>query len=436
MYFSMETAYIGTKQRIIISNKSKTSSKKKSIYEVLIVFLIIYISDSLLFATSSIAFFRFISRLLPLLLASLLILKYKLIHRTVVFLCISIMMSLALHLSLDTAAFYITQIGCFLFAYFICKEISFESFAKYFLRIMRVIAVFSIIGFVFTKQISQLSFLPTVTTTAGYSFKVLIFTNVPIDYDLNITNLGSRNWGPFWEPGTFQFYLNIAIIFSLFSKNKLWLFDFLLFSATLLTTMSGASFLAMPFIVFAFIMHSDKEKNKYKWLLVLAGIVIVFILFSFPRFSAIIDKFSGNGEQSSLYIRAASMFGNLIAGLTHPLFGSSLDFQKNIRTEMVLNLGSPILYSGNVNTVFGYFAFYGVFVGVIICWLLYKTTKAFSSSLFEGVLLFLAIFIASSNENLMQSVLFCVLIFMGMNYFNQSSNQKRRMTLHDIPKNI
>lgn len=62
----------------------------------------------------------------------------------------------------------------------------------------------------------------------------------------------SRNSGPFWEPGIFQIYINIALYFALFFREKngqFQLWHALIYGITMLTTFSTTGYLVMAGIL-------------------------------------------------------------------------------------------------------------------------------------------------------------------------------------------
>lgn len=65
---------------------------------------------------------------------------------------------------------------------------------------------FSVVCFAMQGVIVNLPFVPNLYAGDVY-FKALFLTNVPCFGDV-------RNYGPFWEPGAYQLYLNWAIFTS------------------------------------------------------------------------------------------------------------------------------------------------------------------------------------------------------------------------------
>lgn len=388
-----------------------THQEKKwvDLFAVVLVFLL---SDSLLFATSNIYLLNVLRRILPLFICLVFIFKGRKLNNSVFILSICFFVSMIVNFEVDSFLFYITQIGYLLLAFYLSASIESDRFVRFFLFVLRVVCIVSIVCFFFSKQIASLNFIPTITNSNGRSFKFLLFTNVPIDH--NFTNMSRRNWGPFWEPGAFQFYLNIGIILALFSKNKRWFFDFLLFAVTLLTTLSGAAVLSLPFIVLAFFFSKQKTKKHANIIILLLLLSLVIILFSFDNFTEILSKITNSGsEEGSMDYRLGSLIANFRASLQYPLFGAPPAFQKQLRANIIGSLNG-VFSSGNVSTISGYFAYFGIPVGLYICYLIFKSTKLVSKTIISRVFLFIAIFVMSSNENFMQSTLMCLIIVGGM----------------------
>lgn len=388
----------------MVLNKEKKSSE---IWFLLSVLFIIYITDSLMFATNSNSLFIMAKRFLPILVAAFLLLKVQTIDLTIILVSFSILLSAFFAGKILDGYFYFTEIGLLIFAYYYSKLVSFEKFADMFIKLMRIIAIVSLFGFAFSSIIRQASFIPTIINTVGNTYKTLILTSVPTS-----ASLARRNVGPFWEPGAYQFYLNMALLFTVYRKPKKWMLDALLFSATAVTTMSGAAILPIPFILIAFFWDARfKHADKYIAFALMLTVSIV-VLYYAGLFDEILVKLSfAENESNSAGFRIGSAIANIRSTLAYPLFGASPEYQDAIRAEVIESLNGHST-EGNTNTFFGFFSYFGIFVGSYFAYRLYKFTSCFSDKTFSRISIFLAIFLATSNENFITSIILIVFMFL------------------------
>lgn len=388
--------------------ETKTLFKKSSIRPLLVtigVFIIIYLTDTLLFATSTVSYFTLARRFVPVAAAAAMLFFIKRFSLPFVFVVISIAVSLSLFMANNSGYFYISVIALLLCGYGCSFLISLEEFEDAFIKIMRVIAIVSLITFFFGATIKLISFIPTVTNSAGYDFKVLFLSNIPLS-----ESRARRNCGPFWEPGVYQIYLNIAIIFVLHRQKKTMWFDSVLFLTTLLTTLSGASILPLPFIIMAYLISNLKNKSAKPFILVFVVLCAVVLLFQTGAFDEIITKVTGEDGGLSSGFRLGSAWANLVATVRYPFFGASPEVQDQLRMEIIYSINGYYT-EGNTNTMIGYFAYFGVFVGAFFCIKIFSFCKRISQNFLGALCLFVAMVIMTSNENLILSALPYVLMF-------------------------
>lgn len=389
--------------------ENKTIQQKIAPMNFLLTLTIIYITDSLLFATNANRIFIAIGRFGVIILAAVMLVRSERIKRekfglVPIFLSVSIGITALVSHHLSSRYFYYTMVASIWFAYFYAREYSLEEFSHAFCKIMRIIAIVSLIGWLFAGVITSVGFIPTIKNTVGASFKTLFFTNV----QMNLSH-AKRNMGPFWEPGAYQVYLNIALFLVLFvEKNNKKVFDSALFVITCLTTKSGAALAPMVMTICAYAIEERQIKSFFT--VAILGSLIVY-MFSTGMFDDITDKMAGNVETNSMAYRQIGMEGALKGFLENPVFGSSPAENEYIKMQLAIEkLGST--YSSNTNTYLNYFAYFGIFVGGYMFVRAGKLFRKTVTSLPASILAFGAYFIATSNEELMTSLLIIVLTFL------------------------
>lgn len=154
-------------------------------------------------------------------------------------------------------------------AYLIVKILG-EKFIPYFINILYIIAIISLIVFIPLLLVPALG---TPLLNIASSFNIINFS--PFDQSsiliYNLSHLEKlRNSGPFWEPGAFAGYLLLAYMFNFYSKDKYKKRKgmFLLFA--IITTLSTTATLAL--FVFFFFAFYNKMKN------VLIRVMVIFII--------------------------------------------------------------------------------------------------------------------------------------------------------------
>ena len=112
---------------------------------------------------------------------------------------------------------------------------SLSEFAEAFCQIMRVVCIASLVCFIFRDVLVNVSIFPIIESSKGNSYRWLGVISIPIKIHQR-----ARNFGPFWEPGTYQIYTNMALLLSLFVlKNNRKAIDALIFTLTGFSTLSG-----------------------------------------------------------------------------------------------------------------------------------------------------------------------------------------------------
>ena len=290
-------------------------------------------------------------------------------------------------------------------AYIFSRYYSLEEFSRSFCMIMRFICVFSLICWLLRNKIISLNFIPEIINSTGQHFKFLFFTTVP-----TIPHLALRNQGPFWEPGTFQIYLFVALYFSLFiEKENNKILDSIIIVATMLSTMSGAALIPI-FLIFA--AYTFQEKNFKAFVLICIATTILVVVLQTGFFDQMLLKLTNSGETNSMTFRIIGIVGGLQAFMKNPLFGSSPALNNSIKVGLANQLlGSD--YSSNANTFMNYLGYFGIFVGGYFWYRAIKLFKDNLNSLISIVFCFGAFIFSTCNENLTASLFMIVLLFLN-----------------------
>lgn len=412
---------------------------RPKLIEYLMVIYTIFITDSMLFATNSnhtfIVFKRYFTVLMAMIYLSLKIKRHNNKKNGIILLlafCLVISMIMAGEV---LGYLYITQIAVFVFAICYCLKTDRNVYARCFVDVLRVVAIVSLIVYFFPSFFSSLSFIPRIINTAGVEYKFYLITNSPIN-----AAYWKRNLGPFWEPGAYQLYCNLALLFTLFSYRggRRKYFDALLFTFTCITTKSGASFVGIVLIVIAYLLTNNRiENNKAKYaLIIVLGFGLLYFLSTDGYNRAVEKVFNGleSTDNTSYGYRLSAAITYLQGFARSPLWGNSSAYLEALMKSNTYSL-IGIYGSGNTNTILSYFAYYGVIVGAIVIVNLYKSMKSLSSNRISAVVLLMAIVAITSNENFMCSTTLCVVVFSSLmsdyrNEYIDSYQEKSEMLIN------
>lgn len=217
-------------------------------------------------------------------------------------------------------------------------------FPKVYVETMTFVAVISLLGFVYNNFVGM---IPGVRhSEVGVS--IYVYNQL---YGL-VGGYVDRNCGMFWEPGAFQGYLNMAIMFSVLMERSKWnKFSLILMIVAVLTTKSTTGYAVLAFIATYYIIFHYNGKPIPKPLCIVA--LISLFMYYYTRLDFLQDKMETqtfNGEEEGRlndYIRFIPLFKE------HFLFGMSTE----VANEAATGNGflSFLLYYG----IFGVAVYFG-----------------------------------------------------------------------------
>lgn len=286
--------------------------------------------------------------------------------RFIFLLITSLLFLLIMILKRDFTLMYLSCIIAIYFSVFLSYILNIKQFLKIFTNVILIFTAFSlIVGYLLRPLIfSNVESLMITENSVGLQFINCIGTFLVNDPGY------LRNFGIFREPGIFQFFLTVALIFEIFliKRNNVYkrrIFIFILLIGSL-TTFSTTGMIQLILIFFATLIENIRKIcfNKIK---VLLGFIFFFIIFGILFYLVknnnnlywtiwqMFSKFSNLNE--SLVSRFSSIKMNISFFLKNPILGNDI---------------SLVLYSiNNTNSSLLLFACYGLLIGTIFnyCWL-------------------------------------------------------------------
>ncbi len=191
-------------------------------------------------------------------------------------------------------------------------------------------------------------------------------------YNLIIFNLGqitlNRNSGFYWEPGTHGGFLCLALFINLFyRKDRLTSRFNIVFIITILTTVSTTTYLALFFVIVAYLKNYIIRKPLISLALLIFVGTMGFLAFTKLDFlsSKIDEQIAKSGSRKTGESRFSSFFADLRALEEHPFIGTGrnveMRFGKNFYNadirEVHRNNGIGVLLS-TYGVFFFFFFFY------------------------------------------------------------------------------
>jgi len=404
--------------------KRKTTiyrNNKSSYTPPLLLFIIIFISnDTLTFGTNADIKYIIFKYVVYFLLTFFLLIKSNIkiitLKSTLYLYLIFISIFLTSSLHLDFRGGYVYQIWIILLAFLIAKSLRIEEFSVIFNRYIFILSIVSILVFIVANSFDWLlDYFPVHVNTAGVEFANLYIAGVYKGVGL------IRNTSIFREPGVFGIYLLLGIIFELFYSAKINKKHIFIFFIALFTTFSTAAFIILFLVIIGYLFRRDKMnfiKNKTT-IIFFVVIVIVILSFYSEIYLRIFSKLDSESvSYGSLTARVASVVVNFHIFVTNPVIGCGLsNYGDLFATYSTQHFGIPLNAGGkSTNSFMSIFATYGFLYGSILIWSFMGLIRKFSKNVFIQIILFLSLMMMFSNEDMRYSLLFYVLVFLGLKF--------------------
>ena len=291
----------------------------------------------------------------------------------------------------------------------------------FFERILYVITIYSLILYfvrLFSPQL--ISFFPAIQNTMSLSFYNAVFCVIPSwGGDSTI-----RLWGPFREPGVYQMYINLAMLFYIKLNNKLSFKRAAVYILALFLTYSTTGYIVLLITLLYFVFENDVAVNKWQKKLLVFLIFLSLIIISlstnlFTYDSFVFGKLFDEDSHSSV-ARFASIYGNFSIFSTSPIFGVGITKLSDLFVNYCNN-NYGIANTSNTATIMVQFAVFGFTYGTLwlLCFLSFF--KSFSNKTITAFCICLAGIISFSGENITENILVYILLGYGLlNYFNKN----------------
>jgi len=310
------------------------------------------------------------------------------------------------------------SINCLL----IVMLIPFHRFSRIYIKIIVFIALLSWLSFI-VILFNITSPLPDLHFIDDRYYRNFIFFVVPEGF-IKANTL--RNCGLWWEPGVFQIFLNVALVFGLHQHNLTWK-QYAILLITMLTTFSTVGIVV--FILISLVFYYRNKQTLYTLFLTVknfrlrvnpiffVGLLIFLVLIKSVSFKEnVFGKLSNSS--SKFESTAVRLFDNYIDAhifIDHPLIGVGLgNFEIREIYAMKLKNTHPIFQKAHSLGTAGIVQLIGQMGGLVLLfiWPLFFP-KYLNLNLIEKIIIALAIFLTFNSQSFSYFIFFMILISYG-----------------------
>lgn len=314
----------------------------------------------------------------------------------------------------DWQMMYFSILLCLVLAVFLTYCVTWRETAKYYVVILAVLSIYSVIGMYLLKPLALDGRIPAsvfVNSAGGEFFDFGLTFVVPSLY-------WHRNFGIFREPGVYQYFLILGIYLNHYgiTWNKEWVRWLMtgILAVTLVTTFAIGGFIELGLL--AVFLYFDKKYYKTKLGMALgaaaAAAVVAAVLhiiseirspyFELTVYYEFYDMFRRlTTDSNSLVDRLSAIFVNARLFLEHPLFGDTI---VNVLHGTAHNTSSTLIL----------YAVLGIAGGTlnVVAWaaLLWKRERSVIGNLFLMMILFMSF----NTQNLTADVFFWLFPYMAL----------------------
>jgi hypothetical protein len=281
------------------------------------------------------------------------------------------------------------------------SSIPFKESAIRYTKLLYFISCFSLITFVLNIFLpSFFSFFPEIDATVRAVN--VFFSIIPLGMETYIRNFGA--WG---EPGMYGVYLFVAFLLELFYFKANSPKFLLLFTISVITTFSTATYISCIILYFVFLWNSQSIKRKYKIAILCVSVLLLFAIVAYSLtgggnsyvFAKLLETDSDSGTTFER-IRAVQTAISLI--VSYFPFGCGW----GVYSDYLLN-EETILTATPLN----WFAIYGVLYGIIMNIGIFLCAKRISNTLMQALGIMLAIFACIISQEVSSVLISIIPIF-------------------------
>ena len=348
-----------------------------------------------------------------LMLAAFLLIGIKALEKSTIIVFGTLALCMAISTVVNNESLWTLSIRIFSFFVVLCtvNTWSFLEFKQRYIHVMMILAIVSLIGFFLLSCVPELSNIFVVQNKSNYLYSNWIMYVHAKEY--------SRNMGLFWEPGAFQTFLCLALLFEVLSKY-MSVKRILVFTATVITTFSTTGYIALSIILLFALINRNTSKDNKK---IIAAMILIAVIMAFffwdelmdtstnSPFGKLVSYANDNDAEkkvTSTSVRINGIIQPFYAFLSRPIWGLGYEG---------LNAYTYV-YTHNMNTCtfVNWFAVYGIGYGLTMLYCFYRLAKKSTTSFFQLIIVIIVLFVITVSENYVDNPFFAMLAIYGVSY--------------------
>lgn len=230
-----------------------------------------------------------------------------------------------------------------------------DKFAQYYSKIIYLCCIISLICFTYNVMGGILPFITlSKNIDGGNIYRVSSFIYTQLYNPAEGGGLTLRNCGPFWEPGAFQGFINLALFFEFYKIpriTKKWLLKISIFIVTIITTFSTGGYIVLFVNLMYFLYNTADIRVNTK--IILTSLFCLLVLYVFFTTDFLYSKVS---LDNSRMVGINDIFSE---NILYTLFGYG--FAENSFNQSSINSASSVFnlirYTGIVGLCLYFFPF-------------------------------------------------------------------------------
>ena len=416
-----------------MNHKAESPAEPKRDFQIfMLTFILVYFSsDTFMFGTNSNTFFTSIPRYITIMLLLYLLVFYKSsgnwLSVFAYILALIFLFSISCFINEETFMRYLSILIYILFAFVFATRFSAAEFLKALDKFLYIICIMAIIiEIVAYVSPSLIRLFPIVKVYAGSGIYNMFLGGIHQEILMKPV---IRTNGIFWEPGVFQIYINLCLMYQLFLCKKPDFRRVMIYIIAVLITFSTAGYIVLLWVLLIYALFTYTNKDSKPTNVVFKVLIISLLVFGLA-FTIIFDstflydnvfyKFQNTSSRTTA-ARIGSIFIPLDIAKDYPWFGigaSKMPDETLARSIYIIGVNSQY----NTNTFLFQFAAYGIPFGILFTLGTYFFTRSLSESKWVRLLLFGAIIMMYFNERLQSPLPF---IIMTYGFINLSAARKK-----------
>lgn len=338
--------------------------------------------------------------------------------------CVLVLLTGILNSDLRNGYFY--KCCILMLSFLFVKNFSFEAFAETFEKVLFFFAATSAFCTTLaTLNKALVSSFPVFYNSAGTEFYNLMVCMIAVP-DVTI-----RNYGIFREPGVFQMFLMLSLLFYTYYGGRIKIYRLVIYLIALGLTYSTTGYIAAGIFLILYLVkysrkNSEKRTKQVMVVLIIAGLVFLSLTTNLlSRDGIIFNKFT-NMRRHTTIARFASVFTNIEMWFNSPILGNGLTYVNDYFPRLCLvryGYASP----DNTNTLLCELSTFGLLYTTIFVIGYSCLLKRFSKRKIEQALIGTILLVLMFGEKLTFSPIIYILMFYGFSSGNNNREMQTRV---------